>query len=155
MGGTSKQAHERPARTGDIMYTAIQPAEGPGPSTAPAEPLDDLDAIAALEGVDMLFFGPGDFSQAIGAPGEWNHPLLQETRRRVAKACAAHGKFAGTVGSPANLDELLALGYRFINTGADVIGLAQYCAGLVSEFQKRDVDMNDKSADEKAQSLYA
>ena len=32
------------------------------------EPLDELEEIAAMEGIDMLFFGPGDFSQGIGAP---------------------------------------------------------------------------------------
>ena len=46
------------------------------------EPLKELDTIAALPGIDMLFFGPGDFSQAIGAPGQWNHPLISEARRR-------------------------------------------------------------------------
>ena len=102
------------------------------------EPLDDLEAIAALEGVDMLFFGPSDFSQAIGAPGQWDHPLISETRRRVAAVCQANGKFAGTVGSPANLDELLELGYRFINLGADVIGLTKECSTLIGEWEKRD-----------------
>jgi 4-hydroxy-2-oxoheptanedioate aldolase len=31
------------------------------------EPLDELDEIAAVDGLDVLFFGPGDFSHAIGA----------------------------------------------------------------------------------------
>lgn len=40
------------------------------------EPLAELDAIAALPGIDVLFFGPGDFGHSIGAPGEWDHPQL-------------------------------------------------------------------------------
>jgi 4-hydroxy-2-oxoheptanedioate aldolase len=91
------------------------------------EPLPDLDAIAALEGIDMLFFGPGDFSHGIGAPGEWDHPKLIETRRRVAEACLAHGKFAGTPGNAGNVGELIEMGYRFIPMGADVVGLCGYC----------------------------
>ena len=94
------------------------------------EPLDDLEAIAALEGYDMLFFGPGDFSQGIGAPGEWDHPLLIETRRRVADAARRHGKFAATVGNTGNFAELVGMGYRFISVGADVVGLTDYCRGL-------------------------
>lgn len=101
------------------------------------EPLAELDAIAALPGIDMLFFGPGDFSQGIGAPGQWDHPKLLEARRRVAAAASSHGKFAGTVASPANLDELVALGYRFLSMGADVVGLSQYCNALMAEFAKR------------------
>jgi 4-hydroxy-2-oxoheptanedioate aldolase len=100
------------------------------------EPLAELEEIAALEGIDMLFFGPGDFSQGIGAPGQWDHPDLINARARVAKAATAHGKFAGTVGNVANLEELVDLGYRFISVGADVIGLWQYWAGLVSQFSK-------------------
>ena len=102
------------------------------------EPLDDLEAVAALEGVDMLFFGPGDFSQSIGAPGDWDHPLITETRRRVAQVCQDNGKFAGTVGGVANLDELLGLGYQFISLGADVVGLSNYCSSIIAEWEKRD-----------------
>ena len=98
------------------------------------EPLDELDAIAAVPGIDMLFFGPGDFSQAIGAPGVWDHPRLIEARRRVAEAATAAGKFAGTVGSAANLEELISLGYRFISIGADVVGLAHYCRSIMKTF---------------------
>lgn len=101
------------------------------------EALEELDAIAALPGIDMLFFGPGDFSHGIGAPGVWDHPRLLDARRRVVQAALAHGKFAGTVASPANLDELIAMGYRFLNVGADVIGLAQYCNSVMADFTKR------------------
>ena len=96
------------------------------------EPLGELDAIAALPGIDMLFFGPGDFSQGIGAPGQWDHPQLLETRRRVAQAAMDHGKFAGTVGSAGNFEELVGMGYRFISVGADVVGLSQYCQSIVA-----------------------
>ena len=101
------------------------------------EPLDELDAIASLPGIDMLFFGPGDFSHGIGAPGVWDHPRLIDARRRVVEAALAHGKFAGTVSSPANLDALIAQGYRFLSMGGDVLGLSQYCKSILSEFTKR------------------
>ncbi|MEO9004523.1 MAG: aldolase/citrate lyase family protein [Ginsengibacter sp.] len=109
------------------------------------EPLDDLEAIAKLDGFDMLFFGPGDFSQGIGAPGEWTHPMLIETRKRVAQVANQYGKFAGTVGSPANLDELIAMGYHFVSTGADVVGLSNYCKQLVQSFDKKESDTKSNS----------
>ena len=90
------------------------------------EPLDELEEIAALPGYDMLFFGPGDFSQGIGAPGVWDNPLLTETRKRSAEVARKHGKFAATVGSYANAKELHEMGYQFINLGADVVGYAAY-----------------------------
>ncbi len=101
------------------------------------EPLDDLEAIASLEGIDIIFFGPGDFSQGIGAPGDFNHPKLVETRKRIADVCKATGKIAGTIGAPAMFDSLIDMGYRFISSGADVVGLGQYCQSIAAEFQKR------------------
>jgi 4-hydroxy-2-oxoheptanedioate aldolase len=103
------------------------------------EPLKDLDAIAALPGYDMLFFGPGDFSQGIGAPGDWKHPKLIEARKLVAQAARQYGKFAATSGSIDSLEEFIELGYQFINIGADVVGLKNYCKGLVSRFQQASI----------------
>ena len=103
------------------------------------EPLPELDAIASLDGIDMLFFGPGDFSQGIGAPGDWDHPRIAETRKLVAEAAAKHGKFAGTVGSLETVNELIGIGYQFLSVGADVVGLNQYCGRIVSEFGKRAI----------------
>ena len=97
------------------------------------EPLPDLEAIASLPGIDMLFFGPADFSQGIGAPAQWDHPRLLETRDRIAHVCAAHGKFAGTVGSPANLRQLVDLGYRFVGMGADVLAVMEYGKRTLAE----------------------
>jgi len=101
------------------------------------EPLDELEEIAALDGIDMLFFGPGDFSQGIGAPGEWDHPLIESTRKRIAEVAIAHNKFAGTVGSVDNMENLINMGYRFISIGADVISLTGYFRNIVSEFNKK------------------
>lgn len=97
------------------------------------EPLDELEEIAALEGIDMLFFGPADFSQGIGAPGQWDDPRIADTRKRVVDAALRHGKFAGTPGSPDTLDELVRMGYRFIPMGADVIGLTSYFRDVAAQ----------------------
>lgn len=95
------------------------------------EPMDQLEEIAQVDGIDMILFGPGDFSQGIGATGEFGHPKIAEARRRIAEVCRKHGKFAATVGGPGNFKELQDLGYRFINLGADVVGLSAYCKGLL------------------------
>jgi 4-hydroxy-2-oxoheptanedioate aldolase len=101
------------------------------------EPLAELDAIASLDGIDMLFFGPGDFSHSIGAPGQWNHPQLLEARRRVAEAARAHNKWAGTVATLENADEWVEMGYRFLNLGGDVVALSHHCRDVANKFYKR------------------
>ncbi len=98
------------------------------------EPLEELEAIAELDGYDMLFFGPGDFSQGIGAPGQWDHPRLIEARKKVAEVARKYGKFAATTGGIQSLKEFVDMGYQFISIGADVIGLSAYCNELVSSF---------------------
>jgi len=95
------------------------------------EPLDDLEEIAQLDGIDIIFFGPADFSQGIGAPGDFSHPLLIETRRRVADVCRKYGKFAGTTSSAQNIQEWVDMGYRFLSLGADVLALRPYCDELM------------------------
>ncbi|GAB3907924.1 4-hydroxy-2-oxoheptanedioate aldolase [Larkinella knui] len=100
------------------------------------EPLEELDEIASIEGVDGLFFGPGDFSQAIGAPGEWHHPRLVEARKRVAEAANRHGKIAATTGSVDRLAEFVGMGYRFVSVGADVIGVNTYCQNILTKFEQ-------------------
>lgn len=101
------------------------------------EPLEELESIAALEGFDMLFFGPGDFSQGIGAPGDFGHPRLIDARKRVAEAALRHGKFAGTTTPLDRVGEMIALGYRFLNVGADVLGLNQYCRSIVEKWDEQ------------------
>ena len=89
------------------------------------EPLKALEEICALPGLDMIFFGPGDFSQGMGIPNQFSHPLIDENRRRIAECARRHGKFAGTVGGPGNFDQLVEMGYNFINVGADVVFLGE------------------------------
>lgn len=59
--------------------------------------LDDCDAIAAIDGVDLLFVGPADLSQVLGVPGDFMHPDCQAAIDRVAAACRRHGKTWGAV----------------------------------------------------------
>lgn len=96
------------------------------------EALEGLEDIAQIEGYDMLFFGPGDFSQAIGAPGEMNHPEIASARKKVVEVALKYGKFAGTTGTPDKVQTYRSMGYQFISIGADVIGLTQYCKGLLT-----------------------
>lgn len=107
------------------------------------EPLDELETIAQVKGYDMLFFGPGDFSHGIGAPGDWKNPLVTRTRKRIAEVAREHGKFAGTTCGPDDIEEYADMGYQFLNIGADVVGLIRYCSELVTRFND---SMKDKNA---------
>jgi 4-hydroxy-2-oxoheptanedioate aldolase len=80
------------------------------------------DAMAAVEGVDVLFLGPGDFSILAGIPGQWDHPLIKEAMRRVASAARKAGKHWGMpIFSIEHAQEVMELGGRFLCHGCDLI----------------------------------
>jgi 4-hydroxy-2-oxoheptanedioate aldolase len=103
------------------------------------EPLAELDAIAAVPGIDVILFGPGDFSHAVGCIGQMNDPRVVAAERQVAETALRHGKFAGAVASLENLPAKIQLGFRFINVGADVLALVQYFNGISRAFQECNV----------------
>lgn len=102
------------------------------------EPLAELEAICQLPGIDMIFFGPADFSQGIGAPNS-SDPRIDEARRLVAATARKHGKFAGTVGGTGNFDALVEMGYTFISVGADVVALSKYWREIAGNISGREI----------------
>jgi len=99
------------------------------------EPMAELDEIARVEGIDIILFGPGDFSHALGCVGKVDDPRVVEAEKRVAKTAAQYGKFAGAVAGIDTLPTKLQWGFRFINVGADVLALTDYFGRVAKAFQ--------------------
>tara|TARA_R100000027_G_scaffold53229_1_gene42032 strand:- start:7651 stop:8421 length:771 start_codon:yes stop_codon:yes gene_type:complete len=89
------------------------------------EALENVDAIAAVEGFDLLMFGPGDYAHLIGKAGNINDPEVVAARRRVESAALENGKRCVAVAVPGTPEELLSRGYSLVHTGADVVSLNQ------------------------------
>ncbi len=60
-----------------------------------ASALDEIDAIAAAPGVDVLFIGTSDLSFSLGLRGKQNQPELERAILRIAEAARRHGKYLG------------------------------------------------------------
>ena len=85
------------------------------------EALANVDAIAAVEGVDVLFVGPQELTLNLGLVDQRKDPLVREALRRVADAASARGKVAGTLVVDAEEKRTaVELGYRFIGLASDV-----------------------------------
>lgn len=102
------------------------------------ETLDILDDIARIDGLDGLFFGPGDMSQSLGVPLQFNHPLMEEARQLVGAAAQKHGKFWGMpVG---NAEQAARLhqeeGAQFFSCGAAIIILKAGYQAIRDEFDR-------------------
>lgn len=84
------------------------------------EALDDVERIAAVAGIDVLFIGPADLSQSLGIPGQWEHPRLWEAIERIAAACRQnHIHWAILPLSPAHAERCVGLGCRMLSIGMD------------------------------------
>jgi len=82
--------------------------------------LRDAAAIAAIDGVDVLFVGPADLSHSLGIPGQFGHADYLGALERVVAACRAHGKAAGIlVYDTAVVPRHLELGFTFVGIGSD------------------------------------
>jgi 4-hydroxy-2-oxoheptanedioate aldolase len=96
--------------------------------------LENVEAIAAVPGFDMLLFGPGDFSHLIGKPGQVDAPEVVAARKRVGAAAIKHGKYAMTPGMMAPWARLEEEGYGVFTLGADVLGLGEYLTAQIAAF---------------------
>ena len=98
--------------------------------------LDNLHAIAGVEGVDGVFFGPADLAASMGFLGLPSEPRVQAAIKDGIAAVARSGKGVGTLTADRALArEYLALGATFMAVGIDMSLLAKAAAELAHEFK--------------------
>ena len=86
--------------------------------------LDEVVAIASIDGVDLLFVGPADMSQALGHTGQVDHPAVWEAIDRVSAACARHGKPWGTVpAGPQYAERCVEKGCRMLTLANETLAV--------------------------------
>lgn len=84
---------------------------------------DAMEAIAAVEGIDMLFLGPLDLTADFGTFGDLNHPALHTALQNAERRILASGKMLGGALLPGlDAGQARARGYSFV-TGASDVGL--------------------------------
>lgn len=94
--------------------------------------------IAAVEGVDVLFVGPGDLSTNMNAMHNPNAPHVQEAIASVLAAANDNGKAAGILAPvKADADRYIANGFTLVAVGADLGTLARGLEGLMASFGKK------------------
>lgn len=85
------------------------------------EGVENAEAIAAAEGVDVLWVGHWDLSHSLGIPGEFQHPRFLGALERVAAAARRHGRGAGAQpGSPAQVEAWRKLGFNVLSWKSDI-----------------------------------
>jgi len=82
--------------------------------------VEQVDEIAAVPGIDVLFIGPRDLSHDLGVPGDTGAPVVQNALERVLAAADAAGIAAGILAPDADTARRYGdRGIRFIGIGSD------------------------------------
>jgi 2-keto-3-deoxy-L-rhamnonate aldolase RhmA len=88
------------------------------------EAVANADAIAAVEGIDVLHIGSTDLSTEMGIPGDYKHERMRSAYETIAQAAKAHGKSMGVGGVRQDVafqSWLLKLGVRYLTSGSDTL----------------------------------
>lgn len=86
-----------------------------------AQALEEVEDIASIDGIDFLFVGPSDLSQALGVTGDFMNEKCVKAVERIATACSQHDKQWGAVTpNPEYADLLVGLGCTLISPTNDV-----------------------------------
>ena len=111
-------------------YGALTPAEQVGNANQSRwlaiqietpEAVELADQIAAVEGVDLLFVGPGDLACTLGVPGQALHPKCVDALERVSGACSNAGKPWGVLTrDPAHAAKCRELGCQLFSFASDM-----------------------------------
>ncbi|AZI52121.1 2-dehydro-3-deoxyglucarate aldolase [Pantoea agglomerans] len=99
--------------------------------------VDNIDAIAAVDGVDGIFVGPGDLSAALGYLGQPAHPEVLKVIKHIFERAKAAGKPSGIL-APVEADarRYLEWGATFVAVGSDVGMFRNASQALCDKFKR-------------------
>ncbi|MES2151208.1 MAG: aldolase/citrate lyase family protein [Pseudomonadota bacterium] len=102
------------------------------------EALTNIEQIAAVDGVDGIFIGPGDLSAAMGYIGNATHPVVVAAIDAAIVRIVASGKAAGILTPDEALARhYMALGCSYVAVGSDIGILARGAEALAAKFQSQ------------------
>jgi len=105
------------------------------------EGIADIDAIAAIDGVDCLWIGHFDLSCRMGIPAQFDHPEFQAAVDKVLAAGAANGKRVGRmVGSVDEAVALRAMGFSAFMYSGDIFLYQAALADGIGQVRARFAD---------------
>lgn len=99
--------------------------------------VDNIEEIAAVDGVDLLFVGPGDLSAALNHLGQPGHPDVQKVIQRIFDVAKAHNKSVGIL-APVEADarRYIEMGATFVGVGSDLGAFRGATQALADKYLK-------------------
>lgn len=85
------------------------------------EAVENLEDILSTKGVDMIQWGPSDYSMSVGKAGHRNDPTVLDAKKEVFKTALSMGVHPrAEIGSPGEAKEYLDMGVKHFNMGVDI-----------------------------------
>jgi 4-hydroxy-2-oxoheptanedioate aldolase len=98
--------------------------------------LDQIEAIASVDGIDGVFIGPNDLAASFGHIGNWGHPDVQAALADAVRRLKKIGKPAGILTpNEEEAKRFIEWGYTFVAVGADLGLLARGADALAKRFK--------------------
>jgi 2-dehydro-3-deoxyglucarate aldolase/4-hydroxy-2-oxoheptanedioate aldolase len=120
-GSVVEKMHDYHART--LLIAQIETERG----------LQNVEEIASVDGVDVLWVGHFDLSNFMGIPGQFDHPDFLAAMQHVAQVAKKHGKVAGFMATDKPwIERAKSMGYTMLAAGTDT-GLLQQALGQLVE----------------------
>jgi 2-keto-3-deoxy-L-rhamnonate aldolase RhmA len=109
------------------------------------EAIENIEAIASVPGIGVLFVGVNDLSYSLGVGGRTTDPVVEEALAKVLQAGRRHGIPVGyPTGNPAEISRRIAQGFRFFQGPSDI--------GLMAGAAREVLSRIDRSAAPRADS---
>lgn len=109
-GAETEKIAQANART--MVITLVETAKG----------IENVDAIAAVDGVDVVWLGHYDLTNFMGIPGEFENPRFHAAVDKLVEACRKHGKTPGFLAGNAKwARDFRSRDFRMIAYGVDTL----------------------------------
>src|SRR5581483_4291615 len=106
--------------------------------------VESIEEIASVPGIDVLFIGLNDLSYSYGVGGRTDAPVVRDAVDRILAAGAKHHiPVSGPAGTPAQIQAMIARGFRFIQGPSDLSLLQTATRDFFTGLKKAGVEKRD------------
>ncbi len=99
--------------------------------------IDNIEEIASVPGIDVLFIGVNDLSFSLGVGGRTNEPIVEEAVNKVLAAGKKYNIPVGyPAGNPVEINKRIAQGFRFFQASSDLGMMAAGARDVLSKVQR-------------------
>jgi len=142
-GGRSYGPTRVAAVEGSDYFTSANQTVACIPMIETAQAVENLDAIASLDGVSAVYVGPADLAVSMGLPPGTDDPAFLEALAHVVTTCDEHGVVPGCHATPSTAADRVERGFRMVTVVADLQVLRAGSANAIARARGVELPTSD------------